>query len=620
LAQTELDQAVSVALEKEFLPPSAQLLYLMLKKDRERTLALITALAENNLPILKETLHIIFSDDDYALKHQLFLDSNPHRLITHEHYPLFVLRQAYHAERSLNNEQLVALWVKFINSEMMIHPSFLAKKENQELFAKLALLKDQIQTAPLTHHQIKTLCTTLALYRATQLNLSALDRSLSRFAIFIGPSKIEYEASSNWAEDLLCNLLKQVAYPQNSTEMDFDNVVRFLDIEFNAPPENSIPLEMLEEYMLKDINVFLAANRHINVAYQDKFLHVFMQLFKTQNIDINKTPMHVGTLLSELPTLCSHMFDLPTITDYVAMPAWFSLALQSKVTSVMLSSSVNQRMMSAFVAPHIQYLESLQDEADESETQQFNAMMSCSLFNQLSPRVIEKNTRKMGYFVKQIYMAYCKHHLQHDDSRGLARMIQREANREALQNDAQPISARMEAMERSLITHHKIARSYSSSWWWQWVGYIIGYDFQESQTQLDHFKTIKGYAKQNDIRTLDACQNLLQQVESTVTQKTFKRSFWRTSFYHNELAQLQVELSSLKTKIIASENTPLSSIPNEPASKLKENIQIAPQWVRDRKEVRATYIRATLYYAGTAANSSSHSSGLVVEEGTSLVI
>ena len=107
-----------------------------------------------------------------------------------------------------------------------------------------------------------------------------------------------------------------------------------------------------------------------------------------------------------------------------------------------------------------------------------------SIFNQLSPRVIEQNTRKMGYFVKQIYLAYCKHHLQHDGSRGLARMIQREANREALQNDAQPISAKMEAMERSLIAHHKIARSYSSSWWWQWVGYIIGYDFQESQTQL----------------------------------------------------------------------------------------------------------------------------------------
>lgn len=623
LAQNELDQAVSLALEEGFLPPSAQLLYLMLTKDRERTLALITALAENNLPILKETLHIIFSDDEYAPQHLLFLDSNPHPLITHEHYPLFVLRQAYHAQGFLNNEQLVALWLKFINSEMMIHASFLAKKGNQELFAKLALLKDQIQTAPLTHHQIKTLCTALALYRATQLNLSALNRSLSPFPILMGPSKIEYEASSHWAEDLLCNLLKQVAYPQNSTEMDFDNVVRFLDIEFNAPPENSIPLETLQEYMLKDINIFFAANRHINLAYQDKFLHVFMQLFKTQNIDINKTPMHVGTLLSELPTLCSHMFDLPPITDYVAMPAWFSLALKSKVTSVILSSSLNQGMMSAFVAPHIQYLENLQDEADESETQQFNAMMSRnsflgSIFNQLSPRVIEQNTRKMGYFVKQIYMAYCKHHLQHDGS--LARMIQREANREALQNDAQPISARMEAIERSLVTHHKIARSYSSSWWWQWIGYIIGYDFQESQTQLDHFKTIKGYAKQNDIRTLDACQNLLQQVESAVTQKTFKRSFWRNSFYHNDLAQLQVELSGLKTKIIASENTLLSRTPDEPASELEENIQIAPRWVKDRKEVRATNVRATLYPAETVANSSSHSSKPVVEEGTSLVI
>ncbi|MGC1182732.1 hypothetical protein [Legionella sp.] len=593
LAQTELDQAVSLALEKGFLPPSAQLLYLMLEKDRERTLALIAALSENNLPTFKETLHIIFSDDDYAPQHQLFLDSNPHPLITHEHYPLFVLRQAYHADASPDTEQLVALWLKFIESEMMIHASFLAKEMNQQLFAKLALLKDQIQTIPLTHHQIKTLCTALALYRATQLNIRALNRSLSPLAFLMGPSKIEYEASSQWAEELLYNLLKQVAYPQNSTEMDFDNIVRFLDIEFNAPPENSIPLETLQVYMLKDINAFLVANRHINLAYQDKFLHVFIQLFKTQNIDINKTPMHVGTLLSELPTLCSHMFDLQPITDYVAIPVWFSLALQSKVTSVMLSSFVEQRMMSAFVAPHILYLENLQDE--------------------------EQNTRKMDYFIKQMYIAYCNHHLQNDGSRSLSRMIQREANRDALQSHTQPIWVRLEAIEKSLIAHHKIARSYSYSWWWQWVGYIIGYDFQESQTQLNHFKTIKGHVKQNDIRTLDACQNLLQQVESAVTQKTFKRSFWRTSFYHNELAQLQVELSSLKTKIIASENMPLSTIPDEPASKLEKNIQIAPPWVRDRKEVKTTDVRATLY-PRTATNSSSHSSKLVVEEGTSLVI
>lgn len=190
LAQTELDRAVSLALVEGFLPPSAQLLYLMLEKDRERTLALIAALAENNLPTLKETLHIIFSDDDFAPKHQLFLDSNPHPLVTHEHYPLFVLRQAYHAESSPDTEQLVTLWLKFIDSETMIHASFLAKEMNQQLFAKLALLKDQIQTIPLTHHQIKTLCTALALYRATQLKLDALNRSFSPLAFSIGGSKI----------------------------------------------------------------------------------------------------------------------------------------------------------------------------------------------------------------------------------------------------------------------------------------------------------------------------------------------------------------------------------------------------------------------------------------------
>ncbi|MDF1757083.1 MAG: hypothetical protein P1U74_02125 [Legionellaceae bacterium] len=619
LAQTKLDQAVTLALVKGFLPPSAQLLYLMLEKDRERTLVLIADLAENNLPTLKETLHIIFSDDDFALQHQLFLDSNPHPLVTHEHYPLFVLRQAYDAESAPNNEQLIALWLKFIDSETMTHASFLAKEMNQQLFANLALLKDQIQTISLTHHQIKALCTALALYRATQLNLSALNRSLSGFAMLLGPSKIAYKDSSQWAEELLYNLLKQVAYPQNSTEMDFDNVVRFLDIEFNAPPENSIPLEVFQEHMLKDINTFLAANRHINLSFQDKFLHVFIQLFKTQNIDINKTPIHVGTLLSELPTLCSHLFDLMSVTNYVAMPAWFSLALQSKVTSVMLSSALEQEIMSAFAAPHIQYLESLQDEADESETQQFNAMMSrnsifASIYNnQLSPRVIEQNKRRMGYFVKQIYMAYCNHHLQHDGSRSLNKMIQREANREALQKDAQPIVARMEAMEKSLIAHNKIARSYSYSWWWQWVGYIIGYDFQESKTQLEHFKTIKSYANQNDIRALYACQNLLQQVESAVTQETFKRSFWLTSFYHNELTQLQVELSSLKTKIIAATEAaiPTTIAEHEPVEDPTINTTRAQStWVKDRKEVQASSVNTTLYPAGTreiAENSSSHS-------------
>lgn len=630
LAPTEVDQAVSHALTEGFLPPSAQLFYLMLEKNRERTLALIATLAQNNLPTLKETLHLIFSEDDFASQHQQFLDSTPHPLVTHEHYPLFVLRQAYHAESIPDNESLIALWLKFIDSETINHASFLAKETNQQLFAKLALLKDQIQTTPLTHQQIKALCTGLAFYRATQLKKHALLRSYSPLAIITGPSKIEYEASSQWAEGLLHGLLSKIAYPQNATEMDFDNIVRFLDIEFNAPPEKPISLEgnAFQEQMLTDINAFVAANRHINLASQDKLLHVFIQLFKAQPIDMSKTPLHVGTLLSEWPTLCSHLFDLTPISDYVAIPAWFSPALQARITSVMLSTSIQQGITNVFAAPYIQTLEHLQDDADESETQQLNAMLSQnsflgSIYNQFSPRAIEQNTRKMGYFVKQIYMAYCKHHLQQDSSIQLTRIMEREAKRDALQNDAQPISKKMAAIEKSLQAHHKIAKRYSHSWWWQWIGSIIGYDLKESQAQLDHFKTIKGYAKQHDIRTLDACQNLLQQVESALTQQTFKRSFWRTSFYHNELTQLQTELSGLKTKIIASETAPLSAIsdePAEPASRLSANTQNTPLWVKDRKQVRATEVQATLYSTGAAAKSSSLSSRPIEEERSALVI
>jgi hypothetical protein len=119
---------------------------------------------------------------------------------------------------------------------------------------------------------------------------------------FFGATGVSYVTKSDWAENTLSDLLMRVAYPNGSTHMDFDNIVRFLGVEFDYSIRQAMPIEELQVQIGKESNEFFASNRHVNSELFFKFIHVFYQLVcKNQASDFVDAPIYIDTLMRELP-------------------------------------------------------------------------------------------------------------------------------------------------------------------------------------------------------------------------------------------------------------------------------------------------------------------------------
>ncbi len=556
LQENKSNQAITVALQAGFLPPSAQLLYGMWKINPDRTKEIINDLATKAPDILHETLLIIFSDDKYAEQHEHWLGLGIHPLIDDKHYPLFALKRAYAAESQANDERRFELWMQFIDSGMMINTPFLATDANQQLFAKLQPYIGRIvQTKSLTHNQIKSLGIALALYRATQLKLSALEDpsesplapllGVRNFAFLMGPPRIEYAPESTWAEEYLWKLMVRIAYPSGSAaHIDFDGITRFLDLEFKPASTPSISLEAQEDQVAKDINVLVTTNLHINFEHQFKLFHVFARLFlRNQKIDVRNLPEVSEEFIKNLPPIGYALLGITEYPMYVDVPEWFSVSLREKILTVIQATYLNQGLMKASVAPYMAQFQNLLNEADESEKAELQAMIPASWVFEM-PEAKQQEKKVKFYFVKQIYLAYCKQH----NLGNLNGVIQQEAQRDDLFKEVQPIRDRMSYIGRELTAHHKTVKK-NHSGWRSSLSFALGYNLKESKAQLDHFKTIESYIAQHDILNLQDCDSLLKQLTETITAGTFKKHFWSTRFYHENLQNLVEELLLLRDKI-----------------------------------------------------------------------
>ena len=537
--------------EDSFLPISAEVFYNRLDADADKTTALIQDYAETTPDVLKEIIFFIFSDKTYTVRHEALLAAAAHPTLIQAYDPLFALRKHGSGDAVLHNNILKQYWMHMLDSGLLTETNFFADEENQRLFECLPhVLDDMPEEITSNSKRMKTLCHALALYRATQLDQHALYMNQD-YAIMVGQLEIKFVETSDWAEQLLYRVLNGVAYPDGVLTMNFEAVVRFLGLELNQPV--SYEREAQQEIMTRDIVAFSASHPEMSVAYQEKLLHVFAALFmQREKLTEHQTAgLYPATLVTQLPTLCAHILDIMVLKNSVDVPRWFSLLHQMKISSVLNAPTVNQGIQQVFHASSIQMLERL----DEKDPEQFQAMLQSqsawgqAMYEQFSPKHQMLRGKQQVYFILEMYRAYC-HQKSTPETTAERDFWAAQDALQGLDEKVAPVKAYFQEVKNSLQQHDKIVASYNSRWW-RWIGSVLGYDVKESREQLRHVTQLARLLEGYDLRTLDGCQAVRAEIQDAVSKQTFKRSFWKSSTYHDALIALNQKLDGLEAEIKA---------------------------------------------------------------------
>ena len=150
----------------------------------------------------------------------------------------------------------------------------------------------------------------------------------------------------------------------------------------------------------------------------------------------------------------------------------------------------------------------------------------------------------------------------------LETLHQRENYQKTLLDDLASIDSQSKQIALSLAQHKKVCQSWNDFFYhefllnWLWglmlfeiQGYSLsklnfwGYNLEKCQAQQEHFNEIEAYLLTKDLRNLEECHELIEQLSATISQGTFKQWFWLSSFYHHDLIKLRQKLIALEAKI-----------------------------------------------------------------------
>jgi hypothetical protein len=146
--------------------------------------------------------------------------------------------------------------------------------------------------------------------------------------------------------------------------------------------------------------------------------------------------------------------------------------------------------------------------------------------------------------------AYTARHEALLEERPYPALTEAQALLSKLNEQVAPLKTSIQEVKASLQQHDKIAQDYNSGWW-RWIGSVLGYDARESQEQLEHVTQLADLLNRHDLRTLKGCQAVRTEIQDAVLNQAFKRSFWKSSPYHDALVALSYKLDGLEAKIKA---------------------------------------------------------------------
>lgn len=576
LEKTNFATAVTYALDKGYLPPSAPLFYAMWVENRDRTLKLVNNLHEHHPILCHEILTLIFSDDVYNKQHQEWLAQNDSSFLK-PYQSLFFLKRItikYTTEPAVSEskeesssemtpapsqaQEIVPLeviwthWLNCIESGLIISPYILSYESNRQLLTQLQALHSNIVAAPLNLQQIKTLCIALALYHGSHVQAAS--------AGFLLPSpRISYPENVQWAHTLLVTLLFRIAYPNDCAEMNFQNVVEFLDLHFND--QKPLSKDTMQKQIIEDVGVRIACDLEGQLSHTYKFVHIFAQLFyMRQNTALSSVSIYPGSILLQLPITCSALYDVIDAPAQIDLPFWIPKSKSSQILRVISTLCLQKSMMTNLMLSY--WIES----EDIAINENLRSIMQ-GLGD--TPQEKRQKLHSHAYFLKQLYHSYCVLNPNSTNQNFLP-------NPEFSQIIRPPLQAILTATKNNLQKHKEsidifyqrfdflcaiaISCGFNLHPTVRWVANQLGYDREANKAEREHFRTLEAHFQNYEMIHPSDFTWIKNEIQRAIDTNQFKSSWWSSNTYHNQLILLSRQLSESERLLHPSPQQTISAL------------------------------------------------------------
>lgn len=559
LEKTDFATAVTYALDKGYLPPSAPLFYDMWVENRDRTLKLVNNLHEHHPILCHEILTLIFSDDVYNKQHQEWLAQNDSSFLK-PYQSLFFLKRItikYTTEPAVSEskeessaemtpapsqaQEIVPLeviwthWLNCIESGLIISPYILSYESNRQLLTQLQAFQSHIVATQLNLQQIKTLCIALALYHGSHVQAS-------RGFLLVGPS-ISYPENIGWAHTLLATLLFRVAYPDGCAEMNFRNVVEFLNLDYFNDLQ-PLSIDTIQEQIIEDVGAAVASDLEGQLPHTYKFVHIFAQLFfNRQGNTLDSMSIYPGSTLRQLPTRCLGLYDAMDASAQIDLPFWISKSKRDQILTISGTLNLQKSLMTATMS--LYWMENEDIVISENLRSLMFAMGG-------SPQEKRQKIRCHTYFLKQLYNTYCvlnpnstNQNFLHGAELGQAIRSSLGAILTATKNNLQKHKESIDIFYQRFDFLCAIAISCGFNLYptVRWVANQLGYDREANKAQRDHFRTLEAHFQNYEMIHPSDYTWIKNEIQRAIDTNQFKSSWWSSSTYHNQLILLSQQLS-----------------------------------------------------------------------------
>jgi hypothetical protein len=346
---------------------------------------------------LNSYMATVFEHYDYLADHVEFIlsDTACQLALIPEDFPLFALRLHY-SEKKLAAD-IVSVWENFLDQDSIVETDFFSFSDNVKLFSNILSVKDQLLTSEKIAKFPKR-------YRQLVLALEIYQGLTAKFYTdFL--LEYEYDASTQWAKEFSDAIIQAVAYPQNNLTMDFNNIIKFMDLTLNKPGNafsGNVPFEKQQELL----DFYSSKPTQNAIYYTNNLIHKFMFLFVTNQPALNEIEKFKIQLYSplKLPSICTSWVEFARLKIFPVLPVYASPLRKFNYLAIM-SAQIVQPVLTAInitanIAPIQHTLQHTLGIEPDSELMR--------PFQQLIQQHSLPDPSQHVNFIMKVYFAYCQ--------------------------------------------------------------------------------------------------------------------------------------------------------------------------------------------------------------------
>ncbi|WP_058473356.1 hypothetical protein [Legionella quateirensis] len=390
-AMSDINMIVKKAFELGMVPPSAEIFYEMIK-DADQFIAIIS---KYDKPSLIKLLSTIFIDGNQLDQHLSFIDSELANKIglKLEDFPLMALRKHY--EDPNNQKDPIPLWEAVLDSGIIMQSTFLASRNNEQLFGKFdqvgsqLIIRDKILQYP---ERYKELCLALAVYCTLHT------KPIPGF-LFTLPH-LKRDQSVAWASKLFMAITSIL--PQNlEQKVELRKVLGLLGMTIDPP--NQVYIDE-RDLVNKSIISSLDANAQkpgVNPTYTLELLRGIIFSYANESANVSLTPTQMNQLdlfpKCHLPTQFFQIMAAAKQVSSTAIPEFLPYTQKIKLLKTIAATETAKAFFSPFQAlSNLAKNLSGKKEKDSPET--------------VEDKRTKQEQKELFTFI-QLYLEYCQQEL-----------------------------------------------------------------------------------------------------------------------------------------------------------------------------------------------------------------